>query len=134
VAALKAVFDTNILIDYLNGIDAAAQTLDSVDAPLISRITWMEVLTGAEDDADKDTVRMFLNGFQIVELGKHIAETAVVLRRERHLRLPDAIILACAVTEGCKLFTRNTRDFNPAWHEIHEPYRLPTGRLRCRRK
>jgi predicted nucleic acid-binding protein len=48
----------------------------------------------------------------------------VLLRLKRKLRLPDAIILASARVNGWMLLTRNTRDFDPRWPEIREPYRL----------
>ena len=44
---VKALFDTNILIDYLRGIPAAREELDRYETRAISVITWMEVLTGA---------------------------------------------------------------------------------------
>jgi len=51
-----AVFDTNIVIDTLNGIDQADTEYEHV---LISRITWMEVLVGVQGDAA--LVRDFLS-------------------------------------------------------------------------
>ena len=47
---MKALMDTNILIDYLNGIDAAREEIGRYETPLISAITWMEVMVGAIDD------------------------------------------------------------------------------------
>lgn len=48
-----AVFDTNIVIDALNGVDEADKEYGRYDRVLISRITWMEVLVGAQgDDTD----------------------------------------------------------------------------------
>jgi predicted nucleic acid-binding protein len=44
---MKAVFDTNILVDYLNGFPQAAEELNRYSQRLISQITWMEVLQGA---------------------------------------------------------------------------------------
>ena len=40
---MKAVFDTNILIDYLNGIHSARQELLRFDSKAISLITYMDV-------------------------------------------------------------------------------------------
>jgi len=60
----------------------------------------------------------------VSELTVAVAEEAVRLRRDRKLRLPDAVILAAARTQNALLITRNTKDFNPAWPEIREPYRL----------
>lgn len=39
-----AVFDTNIIIDALNGVAAADAEYSRYERVLISRITWMEVL------------------------------------------------------------------------------------------
>ena len=42
-AGLKALFDTNILVDYLSGIAAAKDEISLYDDKAISIITWMEV-------------------------------------------------------------------------------------------
>jgi predicted nucleic acid-binding protein len=121
---MKAVFDTNILIDYLNGHDLAATTLEKYRDRLISRISWMEVLVGAENADEDIEIRDFLSLFTLVEAGSEVSELAVELRREHKLRLPDAIVLASAHHEGCLLITRNTRDFRRDWVEVHVPYEL----------
>ena len=119
-----AVFDTNLLIDYLNGIPNAKAALLKYEEPAISRVTWMEVLAGVVNTPREHAVRAFLAGFRLVEISGPLAEEAILLRAQRRLRLPDAIILATARVNGCLLLTRNTRDFNPNWPEIREPYRL----------
>ena len=121
---MKAVFDTNILIDYLNGLPQAREEIARYEDRFISRITWMEVLTGVLDTRHESSVRGFLSSFTVTELATPVAEEAVRLRRERKLRFPDAVILAAARTQNALLITRNTKDFNPAWPEIREPYRL----------
>ena len=45
-----AVFDTNIVIDALNGVPEADVEYSRYERVLISRITWTEVLIGAEED------------------------------------------------------------------------------------
>jgi predicted nucleic acid-binding protein len=45
-----AVFDTNIVIDALNGVAEADAEYSRYERVLISRITWMEVLVGADGD------------------------------------------------------------------------------------
>jgi len=53
-----------------------------------------------------------------------VAETAIQLRREYRLRLPDAIIWATARVNDAVLITRNTKDFKPEWDGIRSPYSL----------
>jgi predicted nucleic acid-binding protein len=124
VAVVKAVFDTNVLIDFLQGVSKARSLLLDYEEPMISRVTWMEVLAGAVKTPDERAVRAFLAGFHIAEIDGAIAEEAIRLRSDRRLRLPDAIILATARVHKCLLITRNTRDFKSTWPEIREPYKL----------
>jgi predicted nucleic acid-binding protein len=120
---VNAVFDTNIIIDALNGIPKADAEYGRYEHVFISRITWMEVLVGAQED---DTLlRDFMEThFEIVALDLAVAETAIQLRRSHHLRLPDAIIWATAQTQEAVLVTRNTKDFNPKWEGIRIPYKI----------
>ena len=121
---MKVVFDSNILIDYLNGHVEAADELDRATSPIISRVTWIEVLAGARNDKDEAAIRSFLRLFEIQDIDKAIAEQAVQLRRQLRLRLPDATILATARTHECLLVTRNTRDFDRTLPDVRVPYRL----------
>lgn len=121
---MMAVYDTNILIDYLNGVPASRSAVHDYEIPAISRITWIEVLTGAVDTGAEQAVRAFLALFRRIEIDGPVSEEAIRLRKARRLRLPDAIILASARVNGCLLLTRNTRDFDTRWPEIREPYRL----------
>ena len=119
---MKALFDTNILIDYLNGREAAKVELARYQHRLISVITWMEVLVGVANDAEADVVEMFLRDFRVVEITRGIAREAVGLRRAHRLRLPDALVWASARAESALLVTRNTRDFSSDEPGIRHPY------------
>jgi predicted nucleic acid-binding protein len=120
---MNAVFDTNVVIDALNGVNEADAEYSRYERIFISRITWMEVLVGAEGDDSE--LRDFLESrFEIVSLDLAVAETAVQLRREHRIRLPDAIIWATAKTREAVLVTRNTKDFDPSWDGIRLPYTL----------
>lgn len=118
---MNAVFDTNILIDALDGIKEANEEYARYESVFISLITWMEVLVGApENDAQ---VRDFLSEhFEILPLNLAIAEKAVQLRRLHKMRLPDAIIWATAKINDAVLVSRNSKDFNPEWEGIRLPY------------
>ncbi len=118
-----AVFDTNIVIDALNGVAKADDEYSRYERVLISRVKWMEVLIGAEDDDSE--LRDFLGThFEIIPLDLAVAETAVQLRREHRIRLPDAIIWATARVNEAVLVTRNTKDFKPDWDGIHLPHTI----------
>jgi predicted nucleic acid-binding protein len=120
---VKALFDTNILIDYLNGVGEARKELARYSHSSISVITWMEVLAGAKPDVTNAT-RAFLESFELIAIDQAVAERAVSLRQHHHIRLPDAIIWASAETGGMLLVTRNTRDFPSDMPGVRIPYAL----------
>jgi len=120
---VKALFDTNILIDHLNAVPQARDELDRYDARNISVISWMEVLVGAPAEVEEAT-RAFLAGFSVIGLDDKIAARAVSLRRRHEVKLPDAIIWATAKVNSLLLVTRNTRDFGRDNPGVRVPYSL----------
>jgi hypothetical protein len=121
-----AVFDTNIVIDALNGVAEADVEYNRCSRVLISRVTWMEVMVGVYQDEAQ--VRDFLDTqFDAVALDLAVAEKAVQLRRSLRLRLPDAIIWATAQAYDTVLVTRNTKDLDADWKGIRVPYQLSPG-------
>ena len=118
---MKAVLDTNILIDYLTGRPAAQQELARYTHPAISVITWMEVMAGATKQTEQGT-RIFLSGFNLLGIDAATAEQAVSLRRTHRIKLPDAIVWATAQVHQSLLATRNSRDFDPSDPGVRIPY------------
>lgn len=117
-------FDSNILIDALNGDRAAHAEIARVERPWISRITWIEVLS-KERGGTLKVIENFLRGFSVDELDTHIAAHAAALRRERpRLKLPDSVILASAQVNHRILITRNTKDFPANMPGIRVPYKI----------
>ena len=121
---MRALLDTNILIDYLGGVEAARDEIARHDEPLISTVTWMEVMVGAADDREMARLRWFLSGFERVAIDDRVSELAVAIRREHRIRLPDAIIWASARSIGGLLVTRNTRDFPSGDPGVRVPYSI----------
>jgi predicted nucleic acid-binding protein len=124
VAEVNAVFDTNLLIDFLSGVPKARDELARFESVTISIVTWMEVLAGAGERDEEETIRRFLRRFTIHPIDAGVAERAVAIRREMKIRLPDAIIWGTAQHLGQVLVTRNTRDFPARDPGIRIPYKL----------
>lgn len=118
-----AVFDTNIVIDALNGREEVEDEYKRYERVLISLITWMEVMVGEE--RNEKEVREFLeSAFEVTPVDSFVAEHAVKLRRKYRIRLPDAMIWGTAQCYQAVLVTRNTKDFRPEWGNIRIPYLL----------
>ncbi len=123
MGAVIAVFDSNILIDLLRGFALAADEIDRYEIKEISVITWMEVLAGVPPERQA-SIREMLGRFRKLPITDAIAEQAVVERRNRKIKLPDAILIATAMVRGGRLVTRNTKDFPKNEKYVRIPYRL----------
>jgi predicted nucleic acid-binding protein len=123
VGVTPALFDTNIVIDYLSGVQDAFNELSVYTDRAVSIGTWMEVMVGAKPDSEAQT-RAVLNMFVLLPLTADVAERAVFERRQSRMKLPDAIILATAHQTGRILITRNTKDFSASHPLIRIPYRI----------
>lgn len=120
---VKILFDTNIVIDVLNGVPEAEDVLDRFPERAISIITWIEVMVGAPAKLE-DATRAFLRGFEVMGLTQDVANQAVQIRQDHRLKLPDAMIWATAKAHGLRLLTRDTKGFPRHHPDIEVPYEL----------
>jgi len=123
MAGVKAVFDTNVLIDHLGGVAQARDELRRFDERVISVVTWAEVLVGTAPERAAAT-GAFLDAFAVVDLDRELATRAVAIRRDHRIKLPDAVVWATAQAIGALLVTRNTKDFPADDPGVRVPYRL----------
>lgn len=125
MGALSGILlDSNVIIDALDGVAEASALLESGGEFAISIMTWLEVLAGVRNPSREIVVRELLSGFTVVNLTPAVSEQTLSNRRNTRLKLIDAIILATAQVTGRQLYTRNTRDFDPAWPGVVVPYTI----------
>lgn len=120
---VKALFDTNILIDYLSGIAQAKAELALYQDKAISIITWMEVQGGTEPH-EQARVDDFLRTFETLPIQQDVAVQAVALRKKKNIKLPDAVIWATALASHRILISRNSKDFAANHPGVRIPYVL----------
>lgn len=109
------VVDTDILIHFLRGKEAAKRLLLSIADETIS----CSVITVAEIHAgmlpsEKKATQALLDSLMILPVTREIAEVAGQLKqttRQMQLELPDCIITATALVEGADLATGNRRHY-----------------------
>ena len=104
---MKWLLDSNIVVLHLNG--RLADRLPEGEY-FVSVITELETLSWPGlDDAAEQILRTFLSNLTIVDLHEPIKRSAVAIRRQRLLKLPDAIVLATARSLGATLLTNDQR-------------------------
>ncbi len=122
---MRAIIDSDVLIDYLQGSDKAKREIERYSQREISIISWMEIMIGAETPEEENACKEFLASFTIHPLSVEIASEAVQVRKKFRVRLPDAIVWATARTNSCLLVTRNAKDFKPTEPGVRIPYSAP---------
>jgi predicted nucleic acid-binding protein len=120
---VKALLDTNVVLDYLKGIEPAEKEFSRYENIAISIVTRIEVLVGVTQNIESE-VRTLLDGMTTVQLDNDVAERAIVLRRTRRLKLADAIIWASAQVQDRLLVTRDIKDFPADDPGVRVPYAL----------
>jgi predicted nucleic acid-binding protein len=113
----EVVFDTDVLVDHLQGKGRIGSDLEG---SFYSSITRAELYSG--DGTDERVIDRLLDYFDEIAVDRRIAEEAGRIRRIRGLRLPDALIAATAVVVKRPLYIRNVRDFRRVKRlSLHRP-------------
>lgn len=106
------LFDTNIIIDYLNGMSYAKKWIDGCVGRAISVISVIEVLCGVPVEQEPVIHHWLYQSFTVLNLDDDIVLGAVNVRRTKKLKLPDTLILSTAITHHLTLCTRDAKDFS----------------------
>lgn len=128
------IFDTDILIDYLLGIEDAKTFFASF--PRTDRystaISLMEIYRGARNKKEINIFkRFFFSSFAGIlhideSASKRATEFIEIYSLSHGLLLPDGLIAAVALLFGGQLVTGNSKHFNciPGLNLLVPPYRI----------
>lgn len=126
---MQTLIDTNVWIDALAGnLSKDAFLKISVEAQWAgySAITRLELFgfPGLRE-VDERKIREILLPFEEVAVSSVIIDKAILIRKKARIKVPDAIIAASALVNGCNLITRNIQDFKSiADLQIVDPFTL----------
>jgi predicted nucleic acid-binding protein len=107
------LIDTNIIIDFsenrlpLNAKLFVAEVIDN--EPNISIINKIELLGFSLVTPE---IIEFTDSTNIINLTKDVANQTIKLRKNRKIKLPDAIIASTVLAHNLTLISRNTKDFD----------------------
>ena len=112
----KLLFDTNILIYYLNGNNTSKlffeKALQKGHSISYSFITKLELFSYGELLFDDEfIINNLLNELTKVNYNSIIEGVTISVRKKNKIKIPDAIIAALAIYTSSTLVTRNIKDF-----------------------
>ncbi len=124
---MSFLVDTNVLIYHTAGSPIAKEFLAGLirakafNNSVITRIEFLGWHAQTPDGFEKCQRLVGLSN--ILALSEKVADKAIDLRRDRNVRLADAIVAATALVNGLKLVTRNSDDFKALMDlEIVDPF------------
>lgn len=109
--------DTNILIEFLKGNASVVQQLHIIgeEQIAVSAITQAELLFGARDKRELQSLQKMLSFVQILPVTAAISDRFIQLissySLSHRLSIPDALIASTAVEHSLQLYTLNLKDF-----------------------
>lgn len=104
---MNVVLDTNAVLYFLGG--RLAQALPPAEF-YVSVITEMELLSYPLLKSDEEAeIHEFLSDVTIVDLNQAIKQSAIALRRQYRIKLPDAVVAATAQHLKAELFTNDLK-------------------------
>jgi len=112
---MKYLIDTNVWIDAVSGRLPADDFLHLVLQAQwsgFSAITRLE-LFGFPGLVNEEELKLssLLSLFAEADVTAAIIDRAIAIRKQKKIKVPDAIIAATALVKNCVLLTRNTDDF-----------------------
>jgi toxin FitB len=107
------LIDTNVIVDAQMGNlpKKGLQFLSGIVNQnfIISFITYIEVMGYKEVS---QATEEFIALANVVNIDKQIIDACIGLRKQKNIKLPDAIIAATALVHGFTIISRNTKDFS----------------------
>ena len=111
------MYDTDILIWIQRGNEKATRLIEKDSEKCLSIQSYMELLQGAKNKAEQNTIKDFIYSFDfsILPLSENIGHRALIYVEEYSLssgmRSADALIAASAIECNVHLVSGNTKHF-----------------------
>jgi predicted nucleic acid-binding protein len=115
------VYDTNAVIRIINGnINPDNLDLEEDTEQVISIITRIELLAYPGISADEEhDIQEFLSGVDVIPLTMEVEQETIKIRRSYpQIKLPDAVIVATAVSLRATLVTGDSQMLALQWPDL----------------
>ena len=107
------LLDSNVIIDLI-GKKLPIQTINVIgeNFMLSSDVSRIEVLGFSNSIEEEESFISFFSDLKILSLDEAVIQKSIQIRKQKRIKLGDAIIVATALVHNLKLITRNVVDFN----------------------
>ncbi len=125
--AKSILLDTDVLVDYFRGHNAAIAFVNARSARIIlSSIVVAELFAGVKGDAEQAALESLVSLFSVVPVSAEIAKAGGLYKRDygksHGVGLADAILAATAEAKNAELKTLNIKHY-PMLKGLRPAYR-----------
>jgi predicted nucleic acid-binding protein len=104
----KVILDSNILIYLSQNKLTTKEVFNDNHEYYVSIISYMEILSyNFSSKEEEKLIYKLLSFFEIIDITKSIADRVIDLKKQRKIKLPDAIIVATALHKDFTLYTND---------------------------
>ncbi len=115
------LFDSNVVIEAVNGRQEALQLIDATPGRYISAVSWVEIMVGVEK-ALYGRAAETLPRFSFLPVDEAVAAEAAFVERRYPVSRMDALVLASARVHGLLLLTNDKTLLHIAGTQARSPY------------
>jgi len=113
---MTQLIDTSVFIEYFRGKRKAEEYLQGVDRIRCSVISAAEIIQGARNKKELQSIRRFVERIEVIPLKSTVGDQMLSLMVAHHLshglQIPDTLIAATAMEENLTLVTGNIKHFS----------------------
>jgi len=125
---MRYLVDTNIWVYLMKNEPEAVNVIREASRALwagYSAITRLELLGfSGLTISDEQKIKTVLGEFFEIAVSSDIIDRAIIIRKERKIKVPDAIIASTALACNATIITRNVDDFEKIKHlKILNPFK-----------
>ena len=108
----KGLLDSNVIIDAAKDAISIQEIINKYDYLYTSLICYVETCGYPfADKEEQELIEAIVNSIEVVNPDKNIADIAINYRKQKKIKLPDALILATAKYLHADIITSNVADF-----------------------
>jgi predicted nucleic acid-binding protein len=105
----KILLDTNAFIYFFEGQSKITNLVISTPEIYFSAISEIELLSASHlTQSEIDAIKAFLSLCQRIEITSEIIDQTIMIRRQYHFKIPDAVIAASALHLQMPLVSADT--------------------------
>lgn len=102
---MNLLLDTNVVLYFLGGVEKVVNLLAKAEQLAVSFISEIELLSYTLEPEEAEAIQKFIENIEVLYPDAETVKRTIELRRSKHFKIPDALIVAQAQQNRLTLAT-----------------------------